>query len=693
MLSSSFWHFRIRPGTQAVKHVHDQLLAEGKEGAASIVDALDLVNLLKKADAAAFDCPADVLVAIRTAWQTITTADKCAAASIKERGITDRTADTSATPPTAALAENDLADALVLVQQCWHEESLEGCPLDEDDFAMHAMVVNYKAVKSALGHMVNWSQRSKWDGFVPALKVIKEDAGKKAQGPYRTYAQVIASLRGLIAAAKRALREELSNNAGGGRWGATGGGAVALASKREEVAMEVEVDEGQKELLEEHFSNMERWIWEKWEESDLPPPQTVAGVFGGSGKLSPTRRSSVGGKGIRNVSGSGGGGGLGGGVGVGGGGGGGAGSGGGGGRGGSSGGDGEGVVGSDGGGGGSGRSAGGGVGGVGPKRVRDVMRDDEEDFKKDESNEDDEAQVPLSKKVKKEKKGKASAKKAAMDSMAEVGKGTPAVKAVVAAVAAAVAANGKGGGVGGGSGAGVGIMGLPPGSTVSPTVPDAVVVKVVCHGLQATALMIRPKLLVEHGHTLGVLSTGGDSSNRNSAGCAIDVPSFNGGDSGNGGGGGGTGERKAPSAPHPVVAWMQGKGERCARNDSKTWRCRMAAVPGLAFCPDHRQEEASPSGSGGGSDPTDEASKQQHGVATRVDSLQQQQQLSGGDGVGTGGGAGGARCGGEPSGGEGATRYPGLPMELRIIAVAGVLVNAAAGDVLASPAAFEVGQL
>ena len=42
------------------------------------------------------------------------------------------------TAAAASLKQADLADALLLVQHCWLEESLEGCPLDEGDFAMHA---------------------------------------------------------------------------------------------------------------------------------------------------------------------------------------------------------------------------------------------------------------------------------------------------------------------------------------------------------------------------------------------------------------------------------------------------------------------------------------------------------------------------------------------------------------------------
>ena len=37
-----------------------------------------------------------------------------------------------------------------------------------------------------------------------------------------------------------------------------------------------------------------------------------------------------------------------------------------------------------------------------------------------------------------------------------------------------------------------------------------------------------------------------------------------------------------------VERWVD-KNERCGRNDGKTWRCKMAAVPALSFCAHHRQ--------------------------------------------------------------------------------------------------------
>ena len=71
------------------------------------------------------------------------------------------------TAAAASLKQADLADALLLVQHCWLEESLEGCPLDEGDFAMYAVNVNHKSVKSALGQMLTWSQKNRWAGVCP----------------------------------------------------------------------------------------------------------------------------------------------------------------------------------------------------------------------------------------------------------------------------------------------------------------------------------------------------------------------------------------------------------------------------------------------------------------------------------------------------------------------------------------------
>ena len=132
-----------------------------------------------------------------------------------------------------------------------------------------------------------------WDGFVPAVKAVREDAGKKAEGPFRTYAQVIEALRALVASAKSEMRAELE-----------------LAGNDEEE------EEDEREELEEFFSQMERWIWEKWEEHGLPLPMVSSGGGGGAGgamsELSPTRRSSrptVGVKGSRGSGSVGGGGG------------------------------------------------------------------------------------------------------------------------------------------------------------------------------------------------------------------------------------------------------------------------------------------------------------------------------------------------------------------------------------------------
>ena len=58
---------------------------------------------------------------------------------------------------------------------------------------MHAVHVNHKNVKTALSSMINWSQRNRCDAFLPGVKAIKDDVAAKADGPYRTYAQVVVA--------------------------------------------------------------------------------------------------------------------------------------------------------------------------------------------------------------------------------------------------------------------------------------------------------------------------------------------------------------------------------------------------------------------------------------------------------------------------------------------------------------------
>ena len=69
--------------------MRDDLLAKDKKGNASVVEALDLTNLVKKCEAGVLDNPEDVLLAIRTAWHTTTSAAAAAAssggASIKDK--------------------------------------------------------------------------------------------------------------------------------------------------------------------------------------------------------------------------------------------------------------------------------------------------------------------------------------------------------------------------------------------------------------------------------------------------------------------------------------------------------------------------------------------------------------------------------------------------------------------------------
>ena len=157
-----------------------------------VADALDLVNLLAKATNGTLESPAEVLQAIGVAWQAINASNATAARASRADGKGRPSAHASDAPAA------DLADALLLVQSRWLEEGLPGTVLDEDDFAMHAVHVNHKNVKTALSSMINWSQRNRCDAFLPGVKAIKDDVAAKADGPYRTYAQVVVALRALI---------------------------------------------------------------------------------------------------------------------------------------------------------------------------------------------------------------------------------------------------------------------------------------------------------------------------------------------------------------------------------------------------------------------------------------------------------------------------------------------------------------
>ena len=561
-------------------------------GKTAVVETLDLDNLVKKAVAGVFDSPTDALSVIRTAWETHITTRSAQAndeMDVKEGDKHKGQNKVTATPTLPS--EADLADALLIVQHCWLEESLEGLPLSEEEFAMHAVNVNHKNIKSALGQMLNWSQRNRWEGFVPAVKAMREEAAKKAGGPYRTYSQVIAAVNALVATAKSELRGELTNNKAG-----------KSGAKKE---ME-KVDDEEREELEEYFVQLERWIWEKWEENGLPQPLSK-GNGDGAGKLtdaSPTRRSSRpnGGRPTSN--------------------------------------------------------------GAGNKRVRYTEDEEDDDFLDgDESDEGD--NEPLMKKIKKKEK-EATLK---TEKQTGAGNNTHGLKDVGSPACAS------------GNSEVEPMSSLPPGAKVSPDVPNAVVVTVDCYGLKATALIVRPNLTATPGKLFSTptsrsMNFGDTPKLPTVAKLPPSSPVANGAN-GNGNGTVVSPTPKSPkgghvspltSSPYPVVKWVEGQGIRCARNDGKQWRCSMTAVPNGSFCPHHRQKtSASPSGSG-----SDSTGRRQSHSGAAV-----------GNGRGAGLGSGVSGKGGDE------VRYTGPPVEIRILAVAGVPVDAARGDVLASPAAFE----
>ena len=422
-----------------------------------VADALDLVNLLAKATNGTLESPAEVLQAIGVAWQAINASNATAARASRADGKGRPSAHASDAPAA------DLADALLLVQSRWLEEGLPGTVLDEDDFAMHAVHVNHKNVKTALSSMINWSQRNRCDAFLPGVKAIKDDVAAKADGPYRTYAQVVVALRALIRECDAEIRLERTAGTSDGH----------------------EDDDA-----ETFLSDLDRWIWEKWAENGLPSPEAGrerAGPESPAGARR-TRRPSVGGKGVK----------------------------------------------------------------AGEKRSRYEEVDTSDDEDNDDGDDSSSSSDGDDSKDSSDDTSDAREKKRA--------KSAPDASPSTTEIAPGVILGGP----------------LPHGATISTTTPGAVIVRVKCHGLHATAMVTRPTL------PSGATPSFVDAKHA----VSVDAPSSPAAHS----------DASFPASPTPrpaavmVERWVEGKNERCGRNDGKTWRCKMAAVPGMSFCAHHRQK-------------------------------------------------------------------------------------------------------
>lgn len=202
-----------------------------------------MTGVLSKAKSGALASPSDVLMAIRSAWKAVHASNVAAS----------RSSVVQSASASAVASESRLADALLHVHQCWLEEHLPGTVVDEDDFTAHVVAVNYKCVKTAFTSMANWSQRHTWEGFVPAVKEMREHAAAKAEGPFRTYAQIETAIGRMTAEASAAVRAD--------------------------------EDEDDPELF---LADLEHWVLEKWAENGLPELKTLVSARGGANK--PGRR-------------------------------------------------------------------------------------------------------------------------------------------------------------------------------------------------------------------------------------------------------------------------------------------------------------------------------------------------------------------------------------------------------------------
>ena len=560
---------KMERAVRAIERARDELAAQDKERKTTLATDLDLATIVKRAEAKSFASPEDVLAAVAVTWRESHVTAQAAVNAANKRAAT-----------TALEGVADLADAVVLIQRIWLDEGLFGCPLNDDDYQMHAAEMDHRKVKTALASMERWTQRNFWDGFLPVVKDVKEEVAKKRDGKYRTYAQVLDALDRIQTDAAEALRAKVK-------------GGMSRAKKEQEAQ--------DAEDAEDYLKAMKKWLREKWHtENGLPLPSPTAaaagdGDAGGSPGAGPKRRGSVGG-----------------------------------------------------------RSAG--------KRKRYAEDDSDADFSMgsdDESNSDSEdgdddddsdASEAADEPQPKKRRGRPPGSKT----------GSAAAKAAAAAAAAKAAASVPSYGGGGGAWASsqppaAPTGAVPPGAVVSAFHGErAVLVKIKCHGLQATALLRVPK--GSSGQSGAAVKAAAPSPR-----AQIHAPT----------------PRSPPpgkpafvpvtASPHAPTPYVQGVGERCARNDGKMWRCKMTAIEGASFCAHHRQKgNASPS-------PAQSPSPAPRPPQTRAEVAAK--------GVGSDAGPGVAS--------KAPAATAGDPVTIRILAVAGAPTDGDPASALASPAAFE----
>ena len=490
---------KMERAVRAIERARDELAAQDKERKTTLATDLDLATIVKRAEAKSFASPEDVLAAVAVTWRESHVTAQAAVNAANKRAAT-----------TALEGVADLADAVVLIQRIWLDEGLFGCPLNDDDYQMHAAEMDHRKVKTALASMERWTQRNFWDGFLPVVKDVKEEVAKKRDGKYRTYAQVLDALDRIQTDAAEALRAKVK-------------GGMSRAKKEQEAQ--------DAEDAEDYLKAMKKWLREKWHtENGLPLPSPTAaaagdGDAGGSPGAGPKRRGSVGG-----------------------------------------------------------RSAG--------KRKRYAEDDSDADFSMgsdDESNSDSEDGDDDDDFRRLGGGGRAPAEEASRTA-----------SRVEDGVGGGEGSGGGGGGEGGGISAVVRRRRRRVGEQSAARGSDgggaarrrrlpafhgerAVLVKIKCHGLQATALLRVPK--GSSGQSGAAVKAAPPSPR-----AQIHAPT----------------PRSPPpgkpafvpvtASPHAPTPYVQGVGERCARNDGKTWRCKMTAIEGASYCAHHRQKgNASPS--------------------------------------------------------------------------------------------------
>ena len=217
---------------RAIERARDELAAQDKERKTTLATDLDLATIVKRAEAKSFASPEDVLAAVAVTWRESHVTAQAAVNAANKRAAT-----------TALEGVADLADAVVLIQRIWLDEGLFGCPLNDDDYQMHAAEMDHRKVKTALASMERWTQRNFWDGFLPVVKDVKEEVAKKRDGKYRTYAQVLDALDRIQTDAAEALRAKVK-------------GGMSRAKKEQEAQ--------DAEDAEDYLKAMKKWLREKW---------------------------------------------------------------------------------------------------------------------------------------------------------------------------------------------------------------------------------------------------------------------------------------------------------------------------------------------------------------------------------------------------------------------------------------------